>query len=189
MRKISIILLALMLCAASCLGEALPGQAAMDACTAVVSLHDSMMRGYFDSEYSFACLAGAGEIYMLFQDGEERNYLMVGLDETGERAATAVVQAYDEKAFTDLSLNSLRALYLPFCPDEERAAFESWLGEAAYAALTAAKAGEDSELDYYYGEFAACGISAYLDGEKPLFTALVDWYAPLSADDINALME
>lgn len=169
--------------------EGAPSQAAMDAATAVVAMHDSVMKERLGVEYSFAALTGAGDVYLLFQDDQERNLMMVGLDDTGERAAAAVIQAYDEDSFSLLSLNSLRAVYLPFCTDEERPAFESWLGDAAYGAIKAARAGENTELDYYYGEYAACGISEYLDGEKQLFTALVSWYAPLSADDINALME
>ena len=56
------------------------------------------------------------------------------------------------------------------------------------AAVTAAGAGEDMETDFYHGDLAACGISAYHDGEKVLFTALIDWYEPLSAEDINEIM-
>ena len=182
--------LALFAAGAACYGEdTAPSQAALDAACAVASLHDSMMRDYYGEDYSFANLAGASDIYALFSDSGDGNFLMVGFDDAQERAATAVIQSYDAQVFAARSLTSLRALYLPFCPDDERDEFEQWLRVAAYEAVKAAEAGVDYELNYHYGEFAACALSVYTGGERPLITALVDWYAPLAAEDITELME
>jgi len=166
----------------------MPGLAAIESAAAVVAMHDSVMRDVLGIDYSFAGVAGAGDIYVLFSGGDEGNFLMVAFDETGERAATGVVQAYSEDAFTGFSLNSLRALFLPFCPEDGRSAFEDWLADAAYDAVTCARAGEDMELDYFYSDYASCAVGVYHDDGKPLFTALTDWYSPLSADDIHSLM-
>ena len=170
-----------------CMAEEV-SDSAMEAAAAVVSMHDAVMRDVLGLDFSFANLAGAGDIYVLFSDGAGENFLMVGLDETGERAANAVIQVYDETAFAEIAINSLRAMYLPFCEDGAAADFESWLSGAAFEAVKAAQNGEDMEIDYFYGEYAACGIGAYHDGEKVLFTAVIDWAAPISAVDINALM-
>lgn len=170
-----------------CMAEGI-SDSAMESAAAVVSMHDAVMRDVMGLDFSFANLAGAGDIYVLFSDEAGENFLMVGLDETGERAANAVIQVYDETAFAEISLNSLRAMYLPFCQDGAEADFESWLSGAAYEAVTAVKNSEDMEIDYFYGDYAACGIGAYHDGEKVLFTAVIEWAAPISAGDINALM-
>lgn len=188
MRRIFCVLLMIFVCAGCAYSETAPSQAGMDSAAAVVSMHDAVMRDVIGMEYSFANLSGAGDIYVLFSDSGEQNFLMAALDETGERVDTAVIQAYDKDAFAEFSLNSLRALYLPFCPEDGREEFEKWLSAAAYAAVTAADTGNDMETDFYHGDEAACGISAYHDGEKVLFTALIDWYEPLSAEDVNGMM-
>ena len=169
----------------------LPERAALDAASAVVSMHDAMMRDYFGTEYSFASLVGIDSLYALFGDGTGRCFLMVSFDEeTGKRADIAVLQAYAPEDFRQCTVTSLQSLYLPICLNEERAAFNTWLNDSVQAVLDAAEKGEDYDLDYYYGEFAACGFSVFNDIQgQQLFTAVVDWYEPMSVNDITALME
>ena len=83
----------------------------------------------------------------------------------------------------------MTALATPFSPDENFAAFEEWRDATASAVATAAANGSDMELTYYTGEYIACAMSVYHDDVGAMFTALVSWHTPLTAEDITLRME
>ena len=169
--------------------ESLPSQAGLDAAQAVAAMHDAVMADVLESDISFSDMAGADSLFVLYADAESRNFLMVSLGETGDKADIAVIQSYALADFDKCALKSLTALALPFIPDEHYAAFEDWRDATAAAVAEAAQKGADMELTYYTGEYIACAMSVFHDEVGPMFTALVSWNEPLSAEDITARMD
>ena len=188
MKKIIIIILALILSACAS-AESLPQQAGLDAAQAVAAMHDAMMRDYMETDYTLSELAGAEALYVLYTDADARNFLMVSLGEAGDSADIAVIQSYSLAEFDKHVLLSLTALSLPFIPEENMPAFEEWRDSTAEAAAAAAAKGQDMELSYYTGEYIACAMSVFHDDAGPMFTALVSWHTPLTAEDITLRME
>jgi len=155
----------------------------------VAAMHDAMMRDYMETDYTLSELAGAETLYVLYTDADARNFLMVSLGEAGNSADIAVIQSYSLAEFDKHALLSLTALSLPFIPEENLPAFEEWRDATAEAVAAAAAKGQDMELTYYTGEYIACAMSVFHDDAGPMFTALVSWNTPLTADDISLRME
>jgi hypothetical protein len=189
-KRLFLLLVALFL-AVPARGEAAgPSAEAQLAAGAVVSLHNAVMRDVLKSDFEFTGVVGSEESLMLFSDPDKSAYLLVSFDEkTLSRAETAVLQTYDINSFKSRAALSLQALALPFLTGDEQATFADWLAARLDAAEVARRAGEDYELTYYEGTYVACAASVYHDGGRAMFTLLAHWYAPLSADDITALME
>lgn len=191
MRKLISMAMILMLACAIALAEPVntPSQEGLDAAGAVVAMHAAVMEGVIGSDYRFSELAGGDSIYVLYTDPEARNYLMISLDdETHTRADIAVIQCYSLKEFDTNGLDSLAALATPFVGSESWENFESWTASTAEAIRSAALSGNDVELTYYTGTYIACAMSLYHTESGSLFTLIASWNAPLSAEDIGALM-
>lgn len=188
------LVLTIMILAAFCLcGRAeqagMPSQDGLDAASAVVAMHAAVMEGVIGSDYRFSQLAGGDSIYVLYTDPETRNYLMISLDdEEHARADMAVIQCYSLKEFDTNGLDSLAALATPFIGSESWADFDSWLDATAETIRSAAISGGDVDLTYYTGTYIACALSLYHADDGPMFTLIISWNAPLSADDVGALM-
>lgn len=169
----------------------LPSAAGLDAASAVNAMHEAVMRDVIDSEYRFSQPAGGDSIFVLYTDEIAENYLMVSL--TGEgRADMAVIQCYELAEFFRNGLDSLTALAMPFIPEDNFEVFEKWRDDTANEIRAATVAGTDVDITYYTGEYIACAMSlSHQDGAENdmLFTALVSWHAPLSADDVTLIME
>lgn len=166
-----------------------PSQEGLDAATAVVAMHAAAMEGVIGSDYRFSELAGGDSIYVLYTDPVQRNYLMVSLaGEGNSRADMAVIQSYSLHEFRTNALDSLTALSSSFIVEERWPEFVAWRDENAALIEAAAEAGADVELTYYTGDYITCAVSLFHRAEGPMFTALVSWNAPLSAEDIDALM-
>lgn len=191
MRKLISMAMILMLACVIALAEPVntPSQDGLDAAGAVVAMHAAVMEGVIGSDYRFSELAGGDSIYVLYTDPEARNYLMISLDsETHTRADIAVIQCYSLKEFDTNGLDSLAALATPFVGSESWESFEDWTASTAATIRSAALSGNDVELTYYTGTYIACAMSLYHTESGPLFTLIVSWNAPLSAEDIGALM-
>lgn len=191
MRKLISMAMILMLACVIALAEPVntPSQDGLDAAGAVVAMHAAVMEGVIGSDYRFSELAGGDSIYVLYTDPEARNYLMISLDsETHTRADIAVIQCYSLKEFDTNGLDSLAALATPFVGSESWENFEDWTASTAATIRSAALSGNDVELTYYTGTYIACAMSLYHTESGPLFTLIVSWNAPLSAEDIGALM-
>lgn len=190
MRKfISIIIILLLVCAAGQAVPTAPSQEGLDAAGAVTAMHAAVMEGVIGSDYRFSELAGGDSIYVLYTDPEARNYLMISLDEESRtRADMAVIQCYSLKEFDINGLDSLSALATPFVGSESWTDFESWRDSTAATLRDAALSGSDVELTYYTGTYIACAMSLYHTGDGPMFTLIVSWNTPLSAEDVSALM-
>ena len=187
MRKLALILIIMLFPLA--FAESLPSQAGLDAAQALTAMHDAVMADVLESDYRFSELAGADSLYVLYTDPETKNFLMVSLGETGDSADIAVIQSYSLAEFDKHALLSLTALAMPFIPEENFAAFEEWRADTAALAAEAAAEGSDMELTYYTGEYIACAMSVFHDDAGPMFTALVSWHTPLTAEDITLRME
>lgn len=187
MRKLALIMILMLTFCAH--GESLPSQAGLDAAQAVAAMHDAVMRDVLDGGISFSEPVGGDELFVLYSDGEERSFLMVSLGEAGDSADIAVLQSYSLVDFDKRALLSLTALAMPFIPEENFEAFELWRDDTAALVAGAATAGTDMELTYYTGDFIACAMSVYHDAAGPIFTALVSWHTPLTAEDITLRME
>lgn len=167
-----------------------PSADAQLAAGAVVSMHNAVMRDILHSDFEFTSVSDSDPTYQLYTDPNERVFLLVSFDEaTLSRAETAVLQTYDLVTFENCALLSLQAIALPFIPEEGKAEFSKWLAAQKSAVEAAYYAGEDYELDYYYGDYVACALSLYHEDGRTMLTALAHWYHALSADDISALME
>lgn len=187
MRKLALILIIMLFSFAS--AESLPSQAGLDAAQAVAAMHDAVMADVLGRDYRFSELAGADGIFVLYTDPECHSYLMVSLGEARDSADMAIIQSYTLSEFDSYALDSLTALATPFIPEENFAAFEDWRAETAAQTAAAAAEGSDMELTYYTGEYIACAMSVYHDDVGPMFTALVSWHTPLTAEDITLRME
>lgn len=186
---ISIIIILLLVCAAGQAAPAAPSQEGLDAAGAVTAMHAALMEGVIGSDYRFSELAGGDSIYVLYTDPEARNYLMISLDEESRtRADMAVIQCYSLKEFDINGLDSLSALATPFVGSESWTDFESWRDSTAATLRDAALSGSDVELTYYTGTYIACAMSLYHTDDGPMFTLIVSWNTPLSAEDVSALM-
>lgn len=186
---ISIIIILVLVCAAGQAAPATPSQEGLDAAGAVTAMHAAVMEGVIGSDYRFSELAGGDSIYVLYTDPEMRNYLMISLDEESRtRADMAVIQCYSLKEFDINGLDSLSALATPFVGSESWADFESWRDSTAATLRDAALSGSDVELTYYTGTYIACAMSLYHTDDGPMFTLIVSWNTPLSAEDVSALM-
>ena len=188
MRKLVLILFA-MLFMQGALAEGLPSQAGLDAAQAVMAMHDAVMSEILESEVCYPELAGGDELFVLYSDAESRNFLMISLGESGDSADMAVLQSYTLAEFDRKALISLTALATPFIPEVNRDSFEEWRDATAQAVAAAAADGADLELTYYTGEYIACAMSVYHDATGPMFTALVSWHEPLTAEAVTARME
>ena len=187
--RILVLLLAFLLLPAAGIAESLPLQAGLDAAQAVAAMHDAVMADVLGRDYRFSELAGADGIFVLYTDPEAHSYLMVSLGEAGDSADMAIVQSYTLAEFDNYALPSMTALATPFIPDDNFAAFEEWRDATASAVAAAAANGSDMELTYYTGEYIACAMSVYHDDVGAMFTALVSWHTPLTAEDITLRME
>ena len=187
MRTLAFILAIMLLSFAA--AESLPAQAGLDAAQALTAMHDAVMADVYETDYRFSELAGGDALYVLYTDAENRNFLMVSLGEAGDSADIAVLQSYSLAEFDKHALLSLTALATPFVPEENFPAFEQWRDETAALVADAAASGSDMELTYYTGEYIACAMSVFHDDAGPLFTALVSWHTPLTAEDITLRME
>lgn len=191
MRKLILTIMILMTVCVSGHAEltAAPSQEGLDAAGAVVAMHAAVMEGVIGSDYRFSELAGGDSIYVLYTDPEMRNYLMISLDdESHARADMAVIQCYSLKEFDTNGLDSLSALATPFVGSESWEDFESWMGSRAATLREACLSGADVELTYYTGTYIACAMSLYQTDDGPMFTLIVSWNTPLSAEDVSALM-
>ncbi len=190
MRRLICLLAALFLAIPAHAEDVAPRAEAQLAASAVVSMHNAVMRDVLGEDFAFTNLIGAEQSLMLFTDSDGSVYLLVSFDEdTLSRAGTAVLQTYDQNTFQARAADSLRALALPFLLDEEQAAFAEWLTAQLEAVEAAFYAGEDYALNYYEGTYVACAASLYHEDSGAMFTLLAHWYTPLSADDITLLME
>ena len=195
MKKVLLAILMMICCAAAVNAESslqtYPSQSGLDAAMALCGMHDAVMRDVLGADYSFSQLAGGDEIFVLFTDAEEKNYLMISLtDEVESRADMAIIQSYSLKEFETHALDSLTAIAMPFIPEEHLEAFEQWREDTCLTAANAYKNSQDMELTYYTGEYITCAMSVMHDGQdRILFTAIVSWNVPLTADDISAIME
>lgn len=187
MRKI-VLALALMFICRAC-AETLPSQAGLDAAQAVVGMHNAVMADVLGGGISYGEPVGGDALFVLYADDGSQNFMMVSLGEAGDRADIAVLQSYSLADFDNSALLSLTALATPFVPDENWASFEKWRDDTAAAVAEAARNGADMELTYYTGEYISCAMSVFHDGAGPMFTALVSWNEPLSAEDITTRME
>ena len=187
MRTLAFILAIMLLSFAA--AESLPAQSGLDAAQALTAMHDAVMADVYETDYRFSELAGGDALYVLYTDAENRNFLMVSLGEAGDSADIAVLQSYSLAEFDKHALLSLTALATPFVPEENFPAFEQWRDETAALVADAAASGSDMELTYYTGEYIACAMSVFHDDAGPLFTALVSWHTPLTAEDITLRME
>ena len=188
MRKI--VLIFIMLLAFSCAyAEDAPSQAGLDAAQAVVAMHDAVMTDVLEQDIFYPEISGASSLYVLYSDAEARNFLMVSLGETGDSADIAVLQSYSLAEFDKKSLVSLTALAAPFIPEENRQSFDEWRDATAADVAEAASTGSDMELTYYTGEYIACAMSVFHDDAGPMFTAVVSWHTPMTAEDITLRME
>ena len=184
-------LIALMIPGALAQTAELPSQAGLDAASALTAMHEAVMRDVLGSEYRFSQPAGGDSIFVLYTDDESKNYLMVSLTAEG-RADMAVIQCYSLAEFRQNGLDSLTALALPFIPEPNRGSFENWREETAESIFSALVDGVNMDLTYYTGEYVACAMSlAHQPGSahETLFTAVISWHAPLSAEDITLIME
>ena len=195
MKKIlSLSLLLLMLVSSAFAGEGLvsyPAQSGLDAAMAINAMHTAVMRDVLESDYSFSELAGGDSIFVLFTDAEAENYLMISLtDEAEPRADMAVIQCYTLKEFDTHGLDSMKAIAMPFIPEDMLSSFDEWRTTVGGNAADAYREGRDLELTYYTGQYVTCAVSVMHDEDgKVLFTAIVSWNTPLAAEDITALME
>ena len=187
MRTLAFILAIMLLSFAA--AESLPAQSGLDAAQALTAMHDAVMADVYETDYRFSELAGGDALYVLYTDAENRNFLMVSLGEAGDSADIAVLQSYSLAEFDKHALLSLTALATPFVPEENFPAFEQWRDETAALVADAAASGSDMELTYYTGEYIACAMSVFHDDAGPLFTALISWHTPLTAEDITLRME
>ena len=187
MRTLALILAIMLLSFAA--AESLPAQAGLDAAQALTAMHDAVMADVYETDYRFSELAGGDALYVLHTDAENRNFLMVSLGEAWDSADIAVLQSYSLAEFDKHALLSLTALATPFVPEENFPAFEQWRDETAALVADAAASGSDMELTYYTGEYIACAMSVYHDDAGPLFTALISWHTPRTAEDITLRME
>ena len=187
MRKI-IMILALMFACCAC-AESLPSQSGLDAAQAVVGMHNAVITDVFGGEACYSEPVGGDGLFVLYADAESKNFLMVSLGETGDRADIAVLQSYTLADFDKSALLSLTALAMPFIPEENWVTFEQWRDDTAAAVAEKAAGRADFELTYYTGEYISCAMSLYHDAAGPMFTALVSWNEPLSAADITTRME
>ena len=195
MKKVLLAILIMVCCAAAVNAESslltYPSQPGLDAAMAINGMHDAVMRDVLGTDYSFSQLAGGDEIFVLFTDSESENYLMISLtDEADSRADMAIIQSYSLKEFETHAMDSLTAIAMPFIPEEHLTAFEQWRDNTRLAAAEAYKNNQDMELTYYTGEYITCAMSVMHDSpDRILFTAIVSWNVPLTADDISAIME
>lgn len=168
-----------------------PSQSGLDAASAITAMHSAVMRDVIGSDYNFSELAGGDDIFVLFTDPDGENYLMISLtDEEASRADMAIIQCYSLKEFETNGMDSLKAIAMPFIPEENYAAFEKWQESACASAADAYRNNLDMELTYYTGEYITCAVSIVHDSPgRTLFTAIVSWNIPLTAEDINAIME
>ena len=195
MRKLILIFIALMLAATGvCADESLtdlPAQSGLDAAMAANAMHAAVMRDVIGSDYTFSEIAGGDSIFVLFTDAEAVNYLMISLtDEDEPRADMAVIQCYTLKEFETNGLDSMTAMALPFIPEENLGSFEKWREDTRLTVADAFRSGESVELTYYTGEYVTCAMSLMNNGGgDALFTAIVSWNTPLTAENITSLME
>ena len=195
MRKLISIFAALMLIiSCACADESLtdyPAQSGLDAAMAVNAMHAAVMRDVIGSGYTFSELAGGDSIFVLFTDAEAMNYLMISLtDEDKPRADMAVIQCYTLKEFETNGLDSMTAVALPFIPEENLGTFEKWREDTRMTVADAFRGGKDIELTYYTGEYVTCAMSLMNNGGgDALFTVIVSWNTPLTAENITSLME
>ena len=170
--------------------DSYPAQSGLDAAMAVNAMHSAVMNDVLHSDYAFSELAGADTIFVLFPDPNEKNYMMVSLSTDEEpRADMAIVQCYSLIEFETNGLDSLTALALPFIPEANVAGFESWRDSTKLDVIEAFRRGYDFELTYYTGEFITCAMSLMHTDNDVLFTLIVSWNTPLSAENITSLME
>jgi len=189
-RLVSIIMLIIITLPAMAAPANMPSQAGLDAASAVTAMHAAVMEGVIGSDYRFSVLAGGDSIYVLYTDAEAKNYLMVSLTgEDNSLADIAVMQSYSLIEFDTNVMDSLAALATPFIGEESWESFGKWRADNSALIGEAARSGKDVELTYYTGEYIACAVSLYHTDEGPLFTALISWNTPLSAEDITALMD
>lgn len=171
--------------------QSLPEQSGLDAAMAINAMHTAVLRDVIGSEYSFSQLAGGDSIFVLFTDDTSTNYLMISLtDEEDSRADMAIIQCYSLKEFETNGMDSLTAMAMPFIPEDIYPTFEEWRESTCKNVADAYREGTSLELTYYTGEYITCAMSLmYNSPDNLLFTAVVSWNTPLTADDINTLME
>jgi len=193
MKKLLLLIIAAFFSAScACALEATyPNQSGLDAAMAVSAMHTAVMRDVLGSEYSFSELAGGDYIFVLFTDEDDKNYLMVSLtDEKESRADMAIIQCYTLKEFETNGLDSLTAIAMPFIPEENFPEFESWRDSTCKTVADAYRKNTDVELTYYTGKYVTCAMSyTCSDPDAMLFTLIVSWNTPLTADDISSIME
>lgn len=156
---------------------------------AVVSMHNAVMRDELGLDYEITLVVGEDALYRLYTDDARRGMFMVGFgEEDAARAETVVLQSYSQADFEEITVNSLRAVCLPFMTDEEYADFEIWLAGETEAVKSALSEGADCEYNYFTGAYVSCAVSLYHDEGKLIFTAVAAWEHPLSAEEITLLM-
>ena len=190
MKRIVCLMLVIILSVLPAHAQQMPSQAGLDAAAAVVAMHAAVMEGVIGSDYRFSEIAGGESIFVLYTDDEAKNHLMISLvGEELSQADMAVIQSTSLIEFDTNVLDSLAALSTPFIGEEDWADFEKWMADNSALIGTAARSRRDVELTYYTGKYIVCGVSLYHDAQGPLFTALISWNTPLTAESVNALME
>ncbi len=173
--------------------DSYPAQSGLDAAMAVTGMHAAVMHDVIGSDYSFSQIAGGDSIFVLFTDEFERNYLMISLTtEEDSRADMAIIQCYSLMEFETNGLDSLTAIAMPFIPEANYASFEEWRDSTRITLAEAYHNRNDVELTYYTGEYITCAMSLMHtddDSGDVLFTLIVSWNTPLTAENITSLME
>ncbi len=170
--------------------DSYPAQSGLDAAMAVNAMHAAVMSDVLHSDYAFSEIAGADSIVVLFTDPNGKNYLMISLTtEEESRADMAIIQCYSLIEFEKNGLDSLTAIALPFIPEANQESFAEWRDSTKLTLLEAFREGHDVELTYYTGDYVTCAMSLmHTDGDV-LFTMIVSWNTPLTAENITSLME
>ena len=172
------------------LAAEMPCQEGLDAATALVAMHEAVLRDVLDSDFRFSQVAGGDSIYVLYSDESGRDFLMVSLGgDDHDRVDMAVVQCYNEGEFLKNGLDSVKALALPFLTEEGAQEWDAWRAEMEKNLAQAAREGRDAELTNFSSTYLSCAVSVYHDGEKTLYTGIVSYNRLLSAGDIDLLME
>lgn len=168
----------------------MPSQAGLDAASALVAMHEAVLRDVLGSDFRFSQVAGGDSIYVLYSDESGRDFLMVSLGgDAHDRVDMAVIQCYNEGEFLKNGLDSMKGLALPFLTEAGAQEWDAWRAEMENTLSTAAREDRDAELTYFSSTYLSCAVSLYHDGEKTLFTGIVSYERLLSAEDIDLLME